>query len=51
MSRSPRVPSAAELQRVRVTIISETPPFTLRCDACAATWSPPAPTSGTKLRT
>lgn len=49
MSRAPRVPSVAELKRVGITIAGENP-FTLKCDRCAASWSPSAPTSGTKLR-
>lgn len=49
MSRGPRVPSVAELKRVGVTTVSSTP-FLLKCDRCAATWTPEAPTSGTKLR-
>lgn len=48
MSRGPRVPSVAELKRVGVTIVSEDP-FQLKCDGCAATWSPGFPSSGTRL--
>jgi len=49
LSRAPRVPSVAELKRVGVMIVSEDP-FGLKCDRCAATWSPSAPSSGTRLR-
>lgn len=48
MTRAPRVPSVAELKRVGVTIVSEDP-FTLKCDRDGASWSPSAPSSGTKL--